>query len=225
MSSVRSRAALACALGLAFALACALAGCASSQGGQQPADSASDPQPLEQSAQQAAGDKDPDSGADSADEGSGASTAGSNAILKSTSKAVEDSKAASADDSKTASAAQATCEHDWKVETKTVATEAQTETVEVPATWEEQTKLETVCNACMAVVTGNEAAHTAATGHSHFTPNVPVRQMVQASEARTETRTVSEAGSKEVPTGFDVCTRCGLERQSTEEELAAYSQG
>lgn len=223
MSSARRRAA-ACALGLA--LAATLCGCAAGQDDRQANEAASDPQPLEQSSQQAQADDSPEAGeaSDSA-EGSGASTAGSNAILKSTGKAVEESKADAAKDSKAASAQQASCEHDWKVETKTVSTDAKTETVEIPATWEEQTKLETVCNSCMAVVTGNEAAHTAATGHSHFTPNVPVRQMVQTSEARTETRTVSEAGSEEVPTGFDVCTRCGLERQSTEEELAAYSRG
>ena len=48
---------------------------------------------------------------------------------------------------------------------------------------------------------------------------------MKTSEARTETRETGETESKEVPTGFDVCTRCGLERQSTEAELSAYSQG
>lgn len=200
------------AISAAALLALALSGCA---GGAASPDTGGDVQPLDPAPQTQEADAKSDG--DSAD----AAKAGSNAILQSTGKAAEASKGAG--QSKTAD--QATCEHDWKVETKTVAGSPKTETVEIPATWEEQTKLETVCNSCMAVVTGAEAEHAASTGHTHFTPNVPVRQMVKTSEARTETRETGEAESKEVPTGFDVCTRCGLERQSTEAELSAYSQG
>lgn len=117
------------------------------------------------------------------------------------------------------------CEHDWKVVTKTEHVDEKTETVEVPAVWETSTRPETVCNACMAIVTGKEAEHTAATGHAAFTRNVPVEASRIVSEARTETRVVQEAGDVEVPSGFDVCTRCGAQRQSTDEELAAYGKG
>lgn len=212
---MNSRGARIAVISAAALLALALSGCA---GGAPSPDTGGDVQPLDPAPQTQ--EPDAKSDGDSAD----AAKAGSNAILQSTGKAAEEAEA-----SKTAgqsqAADQATCEHDWKVETKTVAGSPKTETVEIPATWEEQTKLETVCNSCMAVVTGAEAEHTASTGHSHFTPNVPVRQMVKTSEARTETRETGEAQSKEVPTGFDVCTRCGLERQSTEAELSAYSQG
>lgn len=123
------------------------------------------------------------------------------------------------------SQAESACEHDWKVVTKTEHVDEKTETVEVPAVWETSTRPETVCNACMAIVTGKEAEHTAATGHAAFTRNVPVEASRIVSEARTETRVVQEAGDVEVPSGFDVCTRCGAQRQSTDEELAAYGKG
>ena len=123
------------------------------------------------------------------------------------------------------SQAESACEHDWKVVTKTEHVDEKTETVEVPAVWETSTRPETVCNACMAIVTGKEAEHTAATGHAAFTRNVPVEASRIVSEARTETRVVQEAGDVEVPSGFDVCTRCGARRQSTDEELAAYGKG
>lgn len=123
------------------------------------------------------------------------------------------------------SQAESACEHDWKVVTKTEHVDEKTETVEVPAVWETSTRPETVCNACMAIVTGKEAEHTAATGHAAFTRNVPVEASRIVSEARTETRVVQEAGDVEMPSGFDVCTRCGAQRQSTDEELAAYGKG
>lgn len=123
------------------------------------------------------------------------------------------------------SQAESACEHDWKVVTKTEHVDEKTETVEVPAVWETSTRPETVCNACMAIVTGKEAEHTAATGHAAFTRNVPVEASRIVSEARTETRVVQEAGDVEVPSGFDVCTRCGAQRQSTDEELDAYGKG
>ena len=123
------------------------------------------------------------------------------------------------------SQAESACEHDWKVVTKTEHVDEKTETVEVPAVWETSTRPETVCNACMAIVTGKEAEHTAATGHAAFTRNVPVEASRIVSEARTETRVVQEAGDVERPSGFDVCTRCGAQRQSTDEELAAYGKG
>ena len=201
------------ALSAATLLALALSGCA---GGAPSPDTGGDVQPLDPAPQAQGPDGGPEGGSGDA------AKAGSNAILQSTGKAAEE---ASKGAGQSKPADQATCEHDWKVETKTVAGSPKTETVEIPATWEEQTKLETVCNSCMAVVTGAEAEHAASTGHTHFTPNVPVRQMVKTSEARTETRETGETESKEVPTGFDVCTRCGLERQSTEAELSAYSQG
>lgn len=208
-----SRARRIAAISASALLALALSGCA---GGAPSPDTGGDVQPLDP-APQAQG---PDGGSEG-DSGD-AAKAGSNAILQSTGKAAEEASKGAGQSKPTD---QATCEHDWKVETKTVAGSPKTETVEIPATWEEQTKLETVCNSCMAVVTGAEAEHAASTGHTHFTPNVPVRQMVKTSEARTETRETGETESKEVPTGFDVCTRCGLERQSTEAELSAYSQG
>lgn len=123
------------------------------------------------------------------------------------------------------SQAESACEHDWKVVTKTEHVDEKTETVEVPAVWETSTRPETVCNACMSIVTGKEAEHTAATGHAAFTRNVPVEASRIVSEARTETRVVQEAGDVEMPSGFDVCTRCGAQRQSTDEELAAYGKG
>ena len=123
------------------------------------------------------------------------------------------------------SQAESACEHDWKVVTKTEHVDEKTETVEVPAVWETSTRPETVCNACMAIVTGKEAEHTAATGHAAFTRNVPVEASRIVSEARTETRVVQEAGDVERPSGFDVCTRCGAQRKSTDEELAAYGKG
>lgn len=128
-------------------------------------------------------------------------------------------------ETRSGSQAESACEHDWKVVTKTEHVDEKTETVEVPAVWETSTRPETVCNACMAIVTGKEAEHTAATGHAAFTRNVPVEASRIVSEARTETRVVQEAGDVEVPSGFDVCTRCGAQRQSTDEELAAYGKG
>ena len=128
-------------------------------------------------------------------------------------------------ETRSGSQAESACEHDWKVVTKTEHVDEKTETVEVPAVWETSTRPETVCNACMAIVTGKEAEHTAATGHAAFTRNVPVEASRIVSEARTETRVVQEAGDVEVPSGLDVCTRCGAQRQSTDEELAAYGKG
>lgn len=128
-------------------------------------------------------------------------------------------------ETRSGSQAESACEHDWKVVTKTEHVDEKTETVEVPAVWETSKRPETVCNACMAIVTGKEAEHTAATGHAAFTRNVPVEASRIVSEARTETRVVQEAGDVEVPSGFDVCTRCGAQRQSTDEELAAYGKG
>lgn len=138
---------------------------------------------------------------------------------------MEVSETRSASQAGPAASAEGTCEHDWKVVTKTEHVDEKTETVEVPAVWETSTRPETVCNACMAIVTGKEAEHAAETGHASFTKNVPVEASRIVSEARTETRVVQEAGDVERPSGFDVCTRCGAQRQSTDEELAAYGKG
>lgn len=104
-------------------------------------------------------------------------------------------------------------EHSWEPVYETVGHEAETEQVEVPAQYERRTSLETVCNACGATVTGVEAEHRAQTGHSAFTPGVPVERDVEVSSAHTEERVVKEAFDEQVETGRETCSTCGAVRQ------------
>ena len=104
-------------------------------------------------------------------------------------------------------------EHSWEPVYETVSHEAETEQVEVPAQYERQTSLETVCNACGATVTGAEAEHRAQTGHSAFTPGVPVERDVETSPAHTEEKVVKEAFDEQVETGRETCSTCGAVRQ------------
>ena len=104
-------------------------------------------------------------------------------------------------------------EHSWEPVYETVSHEAETEEVEVPAQYERQTSLETVCNVCGATVTGAEAEHRAQTGHSAFTPGVPVERDVETSPAHTEEKVVKEAFDEQVETGRETCSTCGAVRQ------------
>ena len=104
--------------------------------------------------------------------------------------------------------------HQWVEGVETVHHDAETEQVEVPATYKSVIEDETVCNTCQAVVTGKASEHQAQTGHSLFTTNVPVEKQVVDQEAHTEDRVVKEAWDEEVPSGVWTCSTCGATRDT-----------
>ena len=104
--------------------------------------------------------------------------------------------------------------HQWVEGVETVHHDAETEQVEVPATYKSVIEDETVCNTCQAMVTGKASEHQAQTGHSSFTTNVPVEKQVVDQEAHTEDRVVKEAWDEEVPSGVWTCSTCGATRDT-----------
>ncbi len=95
--------------------------------------------------------------------------------------------------------------HQWVEGVETVHHDAETEQVEVPATYKSVIEDETVCNTCQAVVTGKASEHQAQTGHSSFTTNVPVEKQVVDQEAHTEDRVVKRGvGRGSAERGLDM---------------------
>ena len=92
-------------------------------------------------------------------------------------------------------------------------TEAVTQTVEVAPTYETRTTAHTVCNDCLAVIDGAAQQHLDETGHSGFTPDVPVTDEVMTDEGGVETVVVKEGTDELVVTG-EKCALCGEEREA-----------
>ena len=103
--------------------------------------------------------------------------------------------------------------HSWEPVYELQRVAAKTHTVHHDAEYGTEVKDETMCNACQAVVTGKTAEHTAQTGHTGFTTNVPVTYDVVTRAAYDETVTDQAAKDELVLTGYK-CSSCGAEKDA-----------
>ena len=105
----------------------------------------------------------------------------------------------------------ATHTHDWTNVYKNVHKEAETHTVEHPATYAQMTTYETVCDTCNMVISGQADSHIQATGHAGYTTNVPITGTVMSAQGWTET-VVDVPATDEQVLEAQVCAGCGLSR-------------
>lgn len=107
-------------------------------------------------------------------------------------------------------AAEATCEHVWQARYRLEHTDQQAHTESVAATYKDEYVLETVCNTCEAVVTGQTERHTGLTGHSSFSTNVPVLETFVDVPEHEITVIDQEESNRYVLVGYK-CEECGDE--------------
>lgn len=105
------------------------------------------------------------------------------------------------------------CSHAWIPIYGMKHVDAVTETRAVDPTYEERTSAHTVCNDCLAVIDGAAQRHLDETGHSGFTPDVPVTDEVMVDEGGTETVVLEEEADELVVIG-ERCALCGEERDA-----------
>ena len=101
--------------------------------------------------------------------------------------------------------------HAWESNMVTVEAPELTKQIEHPAEYTTQEVKHTVCNTCHQIVDSATAEHTAETGHTGFTTNVPVSEQVVSKEAWSETVVVQQYQSKTVQNG-EKCRICGVLR-------------
>lgn len=107
--------------------------------------------------------------------------------------------------------AQAVCEHDWQPEAETKHHDAVTKEVTVPGSTYTDTEYHTLCNVCNEQIDGKTAEHKAATGHTGYTTNVPVK-VTKKNPDTTQTVEVEAAYDEKVWTK-EKCSKCGAERE------------
>lgn len=98
--------------------------------------------------------------------------------------------------------------HDWTAVYELVDVPAVTHVEHHDAVYGTETAYETVCNSCDAIVTGATREHTAETGHTGFTTNVPITNEVVEQDAYDETVVDAPATVQLVHTS-DQCSTCG----------------
>lgn len=99
-------------------------------------------------------------------------------------------------------------QHTWVPNVTSVHHDAVTETIEHEAVWGNVTTYHTVCNECHEKIDGIAAQHIAETGHSGYTPNVPITEYQIIEDAWTEEVPVSDAYDETVTNGV-ICAECG----------------
>ena len=109
------------------------------------------------------------------------------------------------------------CEHVWIPVYGIEHKDAVTSSREVDPTYESRTTAHTVCNDCLATIDGKAQQHLDETGHSGFTPDVPVTDEVMTDEGGIVTVIVEDESDELVITG-EKCALC-------EEERAAKGSG
>ena len=113
--------------------------------------------------------------------------------------------------------------HDWTAVYALRDVPAVTHVEHHDAVYGTETSYETVCNECGAVVTGATREHTVSTGHTGFTPNVPIVNEVVEQAAYDETVVDTPATVQLVHTS-DRCSSCG-EEQDIEDEVVQTMDG
>lgn len=107
-------------------------------------------------------------------------------------------------------------EHIWIPSYGTERREAVTEPRDVDPVYGTETTKHTICNDCLAIIDGAAQGHIDETGHSGFTPDVPITDEVVVEAGRTELVVVEEEASELIVTG-EKCALCGQERALGEE--------
>lgn len=103
------------------------------------------------------------------------------------------------------------CEHVWIPVYGIDHKDAVTSSHEVDPTYESRTTAHTVCNDCLAIIDGKAQQHLDETGHSGYTPDVPVTDEVMTDEGGIETVVVEDESDELVITG-EKCALCEEER-------------
>lgn len=106
--------------------------------------------------------------------------------------------------------------HDWTAVYELVDVPAATHVEHHDAVYGTETVYETACNECNAIVTGTTREHTAETGHTAFTTNVPIVNEVVEQEPYDETVVDTPATVQLVHTS-DRCSTCGEVRDVEDE--------
>lgn len=154
-------------------------------------------------------------GQDEADaDSAGEQSADADGSDESATPADEEPAASEADDQ--AAAAPEEHVHDWTAVYALRDVPAVTHVEHHDAVYGTETVYETVCNECEAIVTGATREHTASTGHTGFTTNVPIVNEVVEQEAYDETVVDTPATVQLVHTS-DRCSSCGEERDIEDE--------
>lgn len=107
------------------------------------------------------------------------------------------------------------CEHVWIPVYGIEHKEAVTSSHEVDPTYESRTTAHTVCNDCLAIIDGKAQHHLDETGHSGYTPDVPVTDEVMTDEGGIVTVIVENESDELVITG-EKCALCDEERSVPE---------
>lgn len=103
------------------------------------------------------------------------------------------------------------CEHVWIPAYGIDHKDAVTSSHEVDPTYESRTTAHTVCNDCLAIIDGKAQQHLDNTGHSGYTPDVPVTDEVMTDEGGVVTVIVENESDELVITG-EKCALCGEAR-------------
>lgn len=121
-------------------------------------------------------------------------------------------------------AAYAACDHQWRTLGLFEATEQVSHTEEVPEVTEVVDVPHTICNTCYAIVDGQTAEHTAATGHADFSTDVPVPTTVVTQEAYTQ-EVVDEPATQRFTPVLEWCPICGATQAAAAEGGSDYEEG
>lgn len=106
------------------------------------------------------------------------------------------------------------CEHVWIPVYGIDHKDAVASSHEVDPTYESRTTVHTVCNDCLAIIDGKAQQHLDETGHSGYTPDVPVTDEVMTDEGGIVTVIVENESDELVITG-EKCALCEKERAAT----------
>lgn len=109
------------------------------------------------------------------------------------------------------------CEHVWIPVYGIDHKDAVTSSHEVDPTYESRTTAHTVCNDCLAIIDGKAQQHLDETGHSGYTPDVPVTDEVMTDEGGIVTVIVEDESDELVITG-EKCALCEEERALPDSE-------
>lgn len=119
-------------------------------------------------------------------------------------------------------AAYAACDHQWRTLGLFEATDEVTHTEEVPEVTEVVDIPHTLCNECFAIVDGQTVEHTAATGHTDFSTDVPVPTTIVTQEGYS-TEVVDEPATQRFTPVLEWCPICGATQAAAEDADAAGS--
>lgn len=117
-------------------------------------------------------------------------------------------------------AAHAACDHQWRTLGLFEATDEVSHTEEVPEVTEVVDIPHTLCNTCFAIVDGQTAQHTAATGHTDFSTDVPVPTTIVTQESYSQ-EVIDEPATQRFTPVLEWCPICGATQAAPDDAASA----